>query len=44
MSIINSEIQKRKRKIVIANTDKTTGDYISSVFSRNKKHSSHSTG
>ena len=44
MSIIISEIQKRKSKIVIVNTDKTTGDYVSGVFTRNKKDGSHSTG
>ena len=41
MSFINSEIQKLKSKKVIVNTDKTTGDYISGVFTRSKKDGSH---
>ena len=41
MSIINSEIIKLNSKKVIVDTDKTTVDYISGVFTRSKKDGSH---
>ena len=41
MSLINTEIQKFKSKKVIVNTDKTTGNWISSDFTRRNKNVSY---
>ena len=41
MSLINTDIQKFKSKKVIVNTDKTTGNWISSDFTRRNKNVSY---